>query len=82
MSAVGRCLDRRTRALISLAVAASLRCDTRVLLGVAEARTAGAPRDEIIGAILAAVPVAGIKVLAMVPPALLAFDEPYQRGQD
>ncbi|HEV7266457.1 MAG TPA: carboxymuconolactone decarboxylase family protein [Falsiroseomonas sp.] len=80
--AVEQCLDRRIRALISLAVAASLRCDTQLLLGIAEARAAGAARDEVIGAILAAAPVAGVTVLAMLPPAARAFDEPYLRGQD
>ncbi|MGG5886362.1 carboxymuconolactone decarboxylase family protein [Falsiroseomonas sp. HC035] len=75
-------LDRRTRALIGLAVAAALRSDAQLLRWVAEARCAGTPRDEVAAALLAAVPAAGAEVLAMLAPALRAFDEPYQRGQD
>ncbi len=75
-------LDRKTRALALLAVAAALRLEARLLPCVAEARLAGAARDEVVGAILAGVPAAGLEVLSMVPPAIRAFDAPYRRGQD
>lgn len=76
------CLDRRTRALASLAVAAALHREGRLATCVAEAKAAGAARSEVVGAILAGLADAGLPVLSMVAPALKAFDEPYQRGQD
>lgn len=48
-------LDDKTRELIALAVAATTRCDTCIVIHAAEAAKAGASRDELIEALSMAV---------------------------
>jgi alkylhydroperoxidase/carboxymuconolactone decarboxylase family protein YurZ len=67
-------LDRKTLALSYLAVLAALRLDSGVPFHVAEAREAGASRDEVISAILVGLPAAGNAVIQILPAAIEAFD--------
>jgi len=48
-------LDKKTRELIALAVAATTRCDTCIAIHSAEAVKAGATRDELLEALAVAV---------------------------
>ncbi len=75
-------LDRKTRILIGLAVLAALRQESRVAAQVADARAAGASRDEIIGAILASVPGGGSQALGVLPAVLAAYESVYRCGRD
>jgi alkylhydroperoxidase/carboxymuconolactone decarboxylase family protein YurZ len=67
-------LDAKTRALAYLAVLAAMRLESGVLFHTAQAKAAGASRDEIISAVLIGVPAAGNGVVAALPAALAAFD--------
>jgi 4-carboxymuconolactone decarboxylase len=69
-------LDKKTEALAYLAVLAAMRLTSGVSFHVQQARTAGASRQEIIGAILVGLPAAGHCVIQSLPVALEAFDSP------
>ncbi|MBU8541442.1 hypothetical protein [Falsiroseomonas tokyonensis] len=75
-------LNRETLALASLAIAAALRLEWRLMQHVAEAEAAGAARNEGEGAVLAGLTHAGLPLLSMVPLATQAFDERHHRGLD
>ncbi|WP_371373515.1 carboxymuconolactone decarboxylase family protein [Sporomusa aerivorans] len=67
-------LDPKTKELTYIAVLAALRMDTGLPFHVQHAKTLGATRDEIIGAILIGLPAAGNAVIQALPIALDAFD--------
>jgi alkylhydroperoxidase/carboxymuconolactone decarboxylase family protein YurZ len=67
-------LDAKTRALAYLAVLAAMRLESGVPFHTAQAKAAGASRDEIISAVLIGLPAAGNGVVAALPAALAAFD--------
>lgn len=68
-------LDAKTQALAYLAVLAALRMDSGVPFHVAQARQAGASRDEVLSAILVGLPAAGNAVTQVLPAAIRAYDE-------
>ncbi len=67
-------LDRKTSALAYLAVLAALRLETGIPFHVQIAKQAGASREEVISAILVALPAAGHIVTQVLPTALAAYD--------
>jgi alkylhydroperoxidase/carboxymuconolactone decarboxylase family protein YurZ len=67
-------LDKKTEALAYLAVLAAQRLTSGVPFHVAEAKAAGATRQEIISAVLVGLPAAGNTVIEALPVALAAFD--------
>jgi alkylhydroperoxidase/carboxymuconolactone decarboxylase family protein YurZ len=67
-------LDAKTGALAYLAVLAALRLESGVPFHAAQARAAGATRDEVIAAVLIGLPAAGNQVVQALPAALAAFD--------
>lgn len=67
-------LDEKTRELISLAVAISLRCDGCIAVHSAAARKAGASKDEVAEALGAAVAVNAGAAIVYSIRALDAFD--------
>lgn len=69
-------LDAKTRALAYLAVLAALRLESGVPFHVAQAREAGASRDEVISAVLVGLPAAGTMVTQALPAAIQAYDQP------
>ncbi len=68
-------LDKKTGSLAYLAVLAALGSVSGIPFHVAEAQKAGATRDEIISAILLALPAAGHRVTQALPLALAVLDE-------
>jgi alkylhydroperoxidase/carboxymuconolactone decarboxylase family protein YurZ len=68
-------LDRKTRALCYLSVLAAARLFSGVPFHAAQARSLGATRDEVIGAILVGLPAVGNTVVESLPLALRAFEE-------
>jgi alkylhydroperoxidase/carboxymuconolactone decarboxylase family protein YurZ len=66
-------LDEKTRALAYLAVLAALRMDSGVPFHVAQARQAGASREEVLSAILVGLPAAGHGVTQVLPAAMRAL---------
>ena len=72
--AAASALDAKTSALAYLAVLAAVRLESGVPFHVAQAKRAGASRDEVISAILLGLPAAGNGVTACLPAALEAFD--------
>lgn len=68
-------LEAKTQALAFLAVLAALGLLSGVPFHVAQAREAGASRDEVISAILVGLPAAGNRVTQALPAALRAYDE-------
>lgn len=68
-------LDRKTGELAYLAVLAALRMESGVPFHVKMAKQAGATREEIISAILTGLPAVGNRVIAVLPAALVAYDE-------
>jgi alkylhydroperoxidase/carboxymuconolactone decarboxylase family protein YurZ len=67
-------MDSKTTALAYLAVLAALRLESGIPFHVAEARKAGATREEVASAILLGLPAAGNGVIAALPIALQAYD--------
>lgn len=68
-------LDAKTGALAYLAVLAALRLESGVAFHVAQAKEAGASRDEVVSAILVGLPAAGNAVTQVLPAALRAYDQ-------
>jgi len=67
-------LDAKTGALAYLAVLAAARLESGVPFHVAQAKAAGATREEVVSAILIGLPAAGNQVIAALPAALAAYD--------
>jgi len=67
-------LDAKTGALAYLAVLAATRLESGVPFHAAQAKAAGAAREEVVSAILIGLPAAGNQVIAALPAALAAFD--------
>jgi alkylhydroperoxidase/carboxymuconolactone decarboxylase family protein YurZ len=67
-------LDEKTAALAYLAVLAAARLESGVPFHVAQAKAAGATREEVVSAILIGLPAAGNQVIAVLPAALAAYD--------
>lgn len=67
-------LDAKTRALAYLAVLAALRMESGIPFHVAQAKQAGASRDEVVSAILVGLPAAGHAVTQALPAALQEYD--------
>jgi AhpD family alkylhydroperoxidase len=67
-------LDARTRELIALAVAVTLRCDGCITVHTAEARNAGATKEEIAEALAVAISVNAGAALVYTTRTLDAFD--------
>ena len=67
-------LDEKTAGLAYLAVLAATRLTSGVPFHAAQAKKAGATRDEVIGAILIGLPAAGNAVTQSLPAALAAYD--------
>jgi alkylhydroperoxidase/carboxymuconolactone decarboxylase family protein YurZ len=68
-------LDAKTQALAYLAVLAAQRMESGVPFHVAQAKEAGASRDEVVSAILVGLPAVGIAVTQALPAALRAYDQ-------
>lgn len=68
-------LDKKTGELAYLAVLAALRMENGVPFHVQAAKQLGASREEIISAVLAGLPAAGLGVIQVLPAALAAYDE-------
>ena len=69
-------LDKKTEALTYVAVLAALGLDSGIPLHVAQAKEAGASREEVISAVLVGLPAAGNIVTRSLPPAIKACDSP------
>jgi alkylhydroperoxidase/carboxymuconolactone decarboxylase family protein YurZ len=67
-------LDEKTQSLAYLAVLAALRMESGVPFHTAQAKAAGATRDEVVSAILVGLPAAGNAVTQALPAALRAYD--------
>jgi alkylhydroperoxidase/carboxymuconolactone decarboxylase family protein YurZ len=67
-------LDPKTSALAYLAVLAAMRLESGIPFHVAQAKAAGATREEVLSAILIGLPAAGNTVIGALPAALEAFD--------
>lgn len=67
-------LDEKTSALAYLAVLAALRLESGVPFHAAQAKRAGATREEVVGAVLLGLPAAGNQVIGVLPAALAAYD--------
>jgi alkylhydroperoxidase/carboxymuconolactone decarboxylase family protein YurZ len=68
-------LDPKTRQLAYLAVLAALRLESGLPFHVHMARSLGATRSEVIGAILVGLPAAGHQVIHALPASLDAYDD-------
>jgi alkylhydroperoxidase/carboxymuconolactone decarboxylase family protein YurZ len=75
-------LDGRTQVLARLAVTAALRLTGLLPALIAEAKAAGAAREEVLGAVLLGLRTAGVTAPEMLPAVASAFDGPYRRGAD
>lgn len=67
-------LDEKTKALAYLAVLAASGLISGIPFHVQHAKSLGASRDEIIGAVLIGLPAVGHKVIQALPVALEAYD--------
>lgn len=67
-------LDDKTQTLAYLAVLTVLRLESGLPFHVKHAKSLGATREEIIGAVLVGLPAAGNIVIQALPIALQAFD--------
>ena len=67
-------LDKKTSALVYLAVLAALGLDTGIPFHVLSAKQSGATREEVISAVLLGLPAAGHAVTRVVPDAVAAYD--------
>jgi alkylhydroperoxidase/carboxymuconolactone decarboxylase family protein YurZ len=68
-------LDGKTQALAYLAVLAALRLTGGLPFHIAQAKEAGASREEVISAILVGLPAAGTGVTQALPTAIQAYDQ-------
>jgi len=68
-------LDKKTRELIALAVAATTRCDTCIAIHASEALKAGASRDELLEALAVAVSLNAGAALVYSSRILEAYDQ-------
>ena len=68
-------LDKKTRELIALAVAATTRCDTCIAIHASEAVKAGATRDELLEALAVAVSLNAGAALVYSSRILEAYDQ-------
>ncbi len=75
-------LDGRTQVLARLAVTAALRLTGLLPALIAEAKAAGAAREEVLGAVLLGLRTAGVTAPEMLPAVASAFHGPYRRGAD
>jgi alkylhydroperoxidase/carboxymuconolactone decarboxylase family protein YurZ len=66
-------MDQKTTALAYLAVLAAMRLESGIPFHVAEAKRAGASREEVASAILVGLPAVGNAVIAALPIALQAY---------
>ncbi|MDF2569954.1 MAG: carboxymuconolactone decarboxylase family protein [Sporomusa sp.] len=67
-------LDSKTEELAYIAVLASVRLESGLPFHVKHAKSLGATREEIIGAVLVGLPAVGNVVIQALPVALNAFD--------
>lgn len=67
-------LDKKTKALAYLAVLAASGLDSGIPFHVQHARSLGASRDEVVGAILVGLPAVGHRVIHALPAAVRAYD--------
>ena len=67
-------LDAKTAALTYLGVLAATRLESGVPFHVAQAKAAGATREEVVSAVLIGLPAAGNQVVQVLPAALAAYD--------
>ncbi|HEV8386852.1 MAG TPA: carboxymuconolactone decarboxylase family protein [Nitrososphaera sp.] len=67
-------LDGKTKSLAYLSVLAALGLASGIPFHVQHAKSLGATRDEIIGAILIGLPAAGNRVIQALPTALQVYD--------
>jgi alkylhydroperoxidase/carboxymuconolactone decarboxylase family protein YurZ len=67
-------LDEKTRALVYVAVLAALRMESGLPFHVTHARRLGASRSDVISAILAGLPTAGMAVVTTFPAVVRALD--------
>lgn len=67
-------LDAKTESLVYIGILAATRLDSGLSFHVAEAKTHGATREEIISAVLAGLPAVGNVVIQSLPIALQAYD--------
>lgn len=67
-------LDRKTQALAYLAVLAAARLESGVPFHVAQAKQAGASREEVVSAVLVGLPAVGNVVTQALPAAIETYD--------
>ncbi|UPA25606.1 carboxymuconolactone decarboxylase family protein [Shinella oryzae] len=67
-------LDAKTQALAYIAVLAAVRLESGLAFHVAEAKAAGASREDVISAVLTGLPAVGNGVTAALPAAIAAYD--------
>ncbi|SNQ59521.1 Carboxymuconolactone decarboxylase (fragment) [Candidatus Methanoperedens nitroreducens] len=67
-------LDNKTKTLAYLAVLAATGLTSGFPFHVQHAKSLGASRDEVIGAVLVGLPAVGHKVIQALPAALEAYD--------
>ena len=68
-------LDPKTSELAYIAVLAALRMDSGIPFHVAQARAAGATREEVLSAVLVGLPAAGLGVTQSLPAAIKALEQ-------
>lgn len=69
-------LDPKTEAIAYLAVLAATGQHSGISFHVAEAKRAGASREEVVSAILLGLPAVGHRAVGALPDALAAYDGP------
>ncbi|WP_371731641.1 carboxymuconolactone decarboxylase family protein [Shinella sp. AETb1-6] len=67
-------LDAKTQSLAYIAVLAAARLESGLAFHVAEAKAAGASREDVISAVLTGLPAVGNGVTAALPAAIAAYD--------
>ena len=67
-------LDRKTAALVYIAVLAALRLESGIPFHVNAAKAQGASREEVISAVLVGLPAAGHSVTQVLPAAIATYD--------
>lgn len=68
-------LDKKTKALAYLAVLAASGLESGIPFHMQHARSLGASRDEVVGAVLVGLPAVGHKVIHALAVAVRAYDE-------
>jgi alkylhydroperoxidase/carboxymuconolactone decarboxylase family protein YurZ len=68
-------LDKKTKELAYIAVLAAAGLESGMPFHIKMAKSLGATRDEVIGAILVGLPAVGIRVTSSLPTAVAAYDE-------